>query len=87
MIMYGTTDCEDTIDAKEVLEELGIAYEFRDLGVTVNLKEFLQLRDTLDIFDRVKEKGFIGIPCFVFGDEDNKIITRKLEDVKAQHGF
>lgn len=42
-----------------------------------NLKEFLQLRDSNPIFDRVKEKGTIGIPCFVLEDGT---VTFKPED-------
>lgn len=35
---------------------------------TANLKEFLRLRDGSSAFDPIRERGAIGIPCFVDGD-------------------
>ena len=35
---------------------------------TANLKRFLKLRDTEPLFDEVKERGAIGVPCFKLED-------------------
>lgn len=44
-------------------------YQLIDLGEHArNLKEFLQLRDSNPKFEKVKERGTIGIPCFVLED-------------------
>lgn len=83
MIIYGTQDCSTCIATKAELDDLGIAYEFKDLALTINLKEFLKHRDTLDIYAEVKELGAIGIPTFVLEDET---ITIELDEVKKFYG-
>ena len=50
-----------------------------DIGEHVrNLKQFLMLRDNHPAFDRVKQRGAIGIPCFVLEDGSVKF---SLDDV------
>lgn len=40
-----------------------------DIGEHVrNLKLFLALRDNNPVFDAIREKGSVGIPCFVLDD-------------------
>lgn len=44
-------------------------FELIDLAAHVRfLKEFLALRDKHPAFDKVKERGNIGLPCFVMED-------------------
>ena len=44
-------------------------YELIDIGQQArSLKEFLALRDHHPAFDQVRERGNIGIPCFVRED-------------------
>ncbi len=44
-------------------------FDLTDIGEHVrNLKAFLTLRDKHPAFDKVKEKGNIGLPCFVMED-------------------
>ena len=44
-------------------------YEVIDIGDHVKyLKEFLYLRDNSPAFAEAREKGYIGIPCFVLED-------------------
>ncbi|MGI6243690.1 MAG: glutaredoxin-related protein [Prevotella sp.] len=44
-------------------------YEVIDIGEHVSLlKEFLRLRDSSAVFDEAKQKGHVGIPCFVLED-------------------
>ena len=44
-------------------------YQLIDIGQQArHLKEFLALRDHHPAFDKVRERGTIGIPCFVKED-------------------
>lgn len=44
-------------------------FQLIDIGVQArNLKEFLMLRDNSPAFDKVRQRGTIGIPCFVLED-------------------
>ncbi|MCD8085793.1 MAG: VOC family protein [Clostridiales bacterium] len=75
---YGTMICPNCVEAQEALREKGMDYEFIDITAsTANLKEFLHLRDSSPAFDRVKEKGTIGIPCF---RKEDGSVTFRLED-------
>ena len=48
-------------------------YKLIDIGQqALNLKEFLALRDHHPAFQKVRERGTIGIPCFVL--EDGSVI-------------
>ncbi len=42
-----------------------------------NLKQFLNLRDTNTAFDKVRQRGNIGIPCFIFPDGTITFSTEK----------
>ncbi len=64
--IYGTMLCKDCVDCCADLDRAGVAYTFLDFAAELrNLKEFLHLRDTLALFDKIKENGSIGIPCIV----------------------
>ena len=44
-------------------------FQIIDIGEHVrNLKQFLALRDNSPAFDKVRQRGTIGIPCFVLED-------------------
>lgn len=44
-------------------------FQIIDIGEQArNLKEFLMLRDNSPAFDKVRQRGTIGIPCFVLED-------------------
>lgn len=64
--IYGSLLCPDCVRCKEELTAAGVGFEYHDFadGI-VNLKEFLKLRDTHEIFDEVRQDGRIGIPCIV----------------------
>lgn len=67
--VYGANNCEDTFEAVEKLEKMGMKFEFCDFcESTLYLKEFLNIRDRNPVFDKVKENKGIGIPCFVKPD-------------------
>jgi glutaredoxin-related protein len=69
--IYGSMLCKDCVQCREDLDNAGISYDYLDFKDDLkNLKEFLALRDSLDIFQSAKENGIIGIPCIV-DDEGN----------------
>ncbi|NMM63369.1 glutaredoxin [Clostridium sp. P21] len=76
--LYGTILCPDCRVAMINLDKAGVAYEFFDISTNLlNLKRFLNIRDTSHVFNKVKENLGIGIPCIVLEDGT---ITLNLED-------
>lgn len=72
MIIYGSMLCPDCVQCRKDLDEAGVAYEYRDFAEDLrNLKVFLELRETEEIFQSVKQDGKIGIPCIV--NEDGSV--------------
>jgi glutaredoxin-related protein len=60
--------CPDCIEAKQLYKD-NPEYELIDIGQQArSLKEFLALRDHHPAFEKVRERGNIGIPCFVRED-------------------
>ena len=60
--------CPDCTAVKELYSN-NPEYQLIDIGQQArNLKEFLTLRDHHPAFDKVRERGNIGIPCFVRED-------------------
>lgn len=69
MVVYGSMLCPDCVQCRKDLDESGIAYEYREITENLfYLKEFLKLRDELDLFTQIKAEGKIGIPCIVADD-------------------
>lgn len=67
--IYGSMLCPDCVKCREDLDKAGIAYEYLDFSDHLkNLKEFLKLRDELEIFAPVRAEGKIGIPCILRED-------------------
>jgi glutaredoxin-related protein len=61
--------CDDTMAVRDYLDHNGIRYV--DLDITENLsnlKMFLKYRDNFHVFDEIKEKGSIGIPCVMINE-------------------
>ena len=68
--------CPDSIQAKQQYGD-NPDYEIIAIGKQAkNLKEFLTLRDNHHAFAKVRERGTIGIPCFV-KDDGEVIISMK----------
>lgn len=68
--------CPDCVQAKQLYGE-NPDYEIIDIGKQArNLKEFLSLRDNHPAFAKVRERGTIGIPCFV-KDSGEVVISMK----------
>lgn len=66
--VYKMALCPDCIRIEDQLKD-NPGYEVIDIGEHPrNLKEFLSLRDTRLEFAKIRERGTIGIPCFVLED-------------------
>jgi glutaredoxin-related protein len=66
--VFVMASCPDCVQVKALLRD-NPNYELIDIGENArSLKQFLAYRDTHPAFQRVKERGNIGIPCFVFED-------------------
>lgn len=79
VIMYGTNACGDCVEAEKLLKEKGIRYLYLEWTDNIGyLKRFLKLRDEQPLFEEVKKKNAIGIPCFQFEDGT---LTLDVEDV------
>lgn len=66
--IYGMQSCPDCVYVEQQIKG-NSNFELIDIGENVkNLREFLQLRDSNAIFDAVKQKGSVGIPCFLLED-------------------
>ena len=66
---YGRMLCKECIQCREDRATAGVDYVFLEFNDDLkNLKEFLWLRDSLDIFKAMKDNGGIGIPCIVDAD-------------------
>ena len=69
MKVYGADICIDCRNYKAVQKSRGFAAEYVDITEnTMNMREFLQIRDSDPVFLPVKEHGGIGIPLFVRED-------------------
>ena len=66
--IYVMESCPDCTEVKALYSN-NPEYELIDIGRQArSLKEFLVLRDHHPAFEKVRERGNIGIPCFVRED-------------------
>lgn len=69
--IYGSMLCPDCVRCREDLDRADVAYEYLDFSESLlAFKEFLAIRDGNPLFDPVRERGGIGIPCIVTEDGD-----------------
>ena len=62
--IYGSMLCPDCVQCREDLDRAGVDYVYLDFAEDLmNLKEFLALRDSCDLFAPLRKEGKIGIPC------------------------
>ena len=72
--------CPDCVEVKQRYSN-DPGFELVDIGKQArDLKEFLVLRDTHPAFEKVRERGNIGIPCFVKEDGTVIISLKKFDD-------
>ena len=65
----GSKLCPDCVDCCADLDNTNIQYEFLDFAASLKiLKQFFAIRDRDAVFDDVRQKGSIGIPCIVRED-------------------
>jgi len=74
--IYVMESCPDCAQAKQLYEN-NPDYQIIDIGKQAqDLKAFLSLRDNHPAFEKVRERGNIGIPCFV-NDNGDIVISMK----------
>ena len=82
VILYGTDLCPDCVEAQQRLHDAGIEYDYRSFATDLHaLMEFLAIRDDIEhdaLFTPVRERGGIGIPCFLIPDVE---VTLDIERV------
>lgn len=70
--VYGSPMCPDCVVCKEALEKAGVEFVYLDItGSLLFLKQFLKLRETKEVFEPIKDRGQIGIPCIL--EEDGSV--------------
>ena len=68
--LYFSSLCPDTAPFKAAMERLGVTAREVDITASMrNLKEFLRLRDSEEVFVPRKEQGMVGVPCLVANEE------------------
>ena len=71
MKLYGTSLCPDCVEANNILDKANVKYDYINImESTANLKEFLQYRDKRTEFIAIRADGLLGIPCFVYGEDE-----------------
>lgn len=69
MRVYGADICIHCRNYKAIQKSRGFEAEFFDITAsTDNLRAFLKIRDTADIYAPTRERNGIGIPLFVNDD-------------------
>jgi len=62
--IYGSQLCPDCVKCKEELEAAGVPFLYLNISENLlYLKKFLKHRDGNEMFDTIRERGQIGIPC------------------------
>lgn len=78
--VYVMESCPDCVEVKQRYSN-DSGFELVDIGKQArDLKEFLVLRDTHPAFEKVRERGNIGIPCFIKEDGTVIISLKKFDD-------
>ena len=78
--IYVMESCPDCIEVKQRYSD-NPEYELVDIGRQAkDLKEFLALRDNHPAFAKVRERGNIGIPCFIKEDGTVIISLKKFDE-------
>lgn len=66
--IYGMKSCPDCAFVEAQVKG-NDRYEVIDIGEHIrSLKEFLRLRDSSSVFSEARQKGYVGVPCFVLED-------------------
>lgn len=66
LTVYGTPLCKDCLAMKIIFGQKNVEYDYVNItGRSVDLGDFIRMRDQDSVFQSVKENGEIGIPFFV----------------------
>ncbi len=77
--VIGSNVCCDTLLALTRLAEKKADVDFKNISGTIaDLKTYLNLRDTHEVYADVRAGGGIGIPCFILEDGT---VTRDMDAV------
>ena len=67
--IYGSQHCPDCVVCKNELEAAGGAFVYMNISDSLlALKQFLKLRETEPLFEDIRSRGKIGIPCILRED-------------------
>ena len=78
--VYVMETCPDCVEVKQRYSS-NPDFELIDIGKQArSLKEFIALRDSHPAFDKVRERGNIGIPCFILEDGSGIISLNKFDE-------
>lgn len=70
MLIFGMNVCPDCVEARKILDGEKIAYMYKEITESTGaMKQFLKFRDSRDEFQKIKESGSIGVPCFLMDDK------------------
>ena len=62
--IYGSQLCPDCVKCKEELEAAGVPFLYLNISENLlYLKKFLRHRDGNELFEQIRQRGQIGIPC------------------------
>ena len=77
--IFGSMLCKDCVECHQKLTEAGVEFQFLDFADDLqNLKDFLRIRDTEQMFEPFRGEGKIGIPCMI---KEDGTITLDLDDL------
>ena len=83
--VYGSHMCRESRQLQENLDANDIRYQFIDINENLrNLKRFLRMRDTLEIFENCRNIGDIGVPLLI---PDNGEPTLKWQQWLEEQGY
>ena len=84
--VYVMESCPDCTQVKQLYKD-NLEYELIDICQQArSLKEFIVMRDSHPAFAKVRERGSIGIPCFVKEDRTVIISLKHYEADQAGAG-
>ena len=69
-ILYGSKHWPGCGPVKEFLDKNNVDYTYVDITESMkNLKEFLKIRDTHDVYRGIRGRSMVGIPMLKIGEE------------------
>jgi len=77
--VIGSHLCPDTMSALNQLSDAGVEINYKDiLSGHTELKDYLKLRETSDVYAEIRGTERLGIPCFMC---ENGTVTLDLQSV------